>query len=77
MDAAEVAGQTFYFELIDLFPETFKNRPNGLQKGIAEACYDVKPKLLRFPGGTLSSHLPAPYQYSVKPRLATIPISRQ
>ncbi|OCL10174.1 glycoside hydrolase family 51 protein [Glonium stellatum] len=51
MDASQVAGQTFYFDLISLFPETFKNRPNGLRKDIAEAFYDMKPKFLRFPGG--------------------------
>jgi alpha-L-arabinofuranosidase len=51
MDGAQVAGQTFYFDLISLFPETFKNRPNGLRKDIAQAFYDQKPKFLRFPGG--------------------------
>ncbi|KAI9689643.1 MAG: hypothetical protein M1820_010141 [Bogoriella megaspora] len=51
MDGAKVAGQTFYFDLISLFPETFKNRPNGLRKDIAEAFYDQQPRFLRFPGG--------------------------
>lgn len=51
MDAKEVAGETLYFDLISLFPETFKNRPNGLRKDIAEAFYDMKPRFLRFPGG--------------------------
>ncbi|KAF2492145.1 putative vacuolar segregation protein [Lophium mytilinum] len=51
MDASEVAGQTFYFDLISLFPETFKDRPNGLRKDLANALYDMKPKFLRFPGG--------------------------
>jgi alpha-L-arabinofuranosidase len=51
MDASQVAGKTFYFSLISLFPETFKNRPNGLRKDIAEAFYDLKPSFLRFPGG--------------------------
>ncbi|KAF2087112.1 glycoside hydrolase family 51 protein [Saccharata proteae CBS 121410] len=51
MNATEVAGETFYFSLISLFPETFKNRPNGLRKDLAEAFYDMKPRFLRFPGG--------------------------
>ncbi|TID17925.1 glycoside hydrolase family protein [Venturia nashicola] len=51
MDASQVAGQTLYFNLISLFPETFKGRKNGLRKDLAEAFYDLKPKFLRFPGG--------------------------
>ncbi|KAL0259617.1 hypothetical protein SLS55_005354 [Diplodia seriata] len=51
MDASEVAGQTLYFGLFSLFPETFKHRPNGLRKDIAQAFYDMKPRFLRFPGG--------------------------
>ena len=51
MDASQVAGQTLYFDLISLFPETFKGRKNGLRKDIAQAFYDMKPRFLRFPGG--------------------------
>ena len=51
MDAKEVAGQTFYFDLISLFPETYKGRKNGLRKDLAEAFADMQPKFLRFPGG--------------------------
>jgi len=29
-DASEVAGNTFYFSLVSLFPETYKNRRNGI-----------------------------------------------
>jgi alpha-N-arabinofuranosidase len=50
-DAAQVAGQTLYFSMFSLFPETFKGRKNGLRKDIAEAFHDMKPKFLRFPGG--------------------------
>ena len=50
-DASEVAGATFYFGLISLFPETFKNRPNGLRKDLALAINNLNPKFLRFPGG--------------------------
>jgi alpha-N-arabinofuranosidase len=51
MDASQVAGQTLYFNLISLFPETFKGRKNGLRKDLGEAFHDLKPKFLRFPGG--------------------------
>jgi len=51
MDASQVAGQTLYFSLISLFPETFKGRKNGLRKDLGEAFHDLKPKFLRFPGG--------------------------
>ncbi|ORX38263.1 glycoside hydrolase superfamily [Kockovaella imperatae] len=50
-DASQVAGQTFYLSLTSLFPETFKGRPNGLRKDLAEAFYDLKPGFLRCPGG--------------------------
>lgn len=52
MDAEKVRGQTFYFNLASLFPETYKNRPNGLRKDIAEVYEHMKPSFLRFPGGS-------------------------
>jgi alpha-N-arabinofuranosidase len=51
IDASQVAGQTLYFSLISLFPETFKGRKNGLRKDLAQAFHNLKPKFLRFPGG--------------------------
>ncbi|RPA78686.1 glycoside hydrolase [Ascobolus immersus RN42] len=45
------AGQIFYFNLISLFPPTYKNRPNGLRKDLAEVLEGIEPKFLRFPGG--------------------------
>ena len=50
-DAAEAAGQTFYFDLISLFPPTFKGRKNGLRRDLAEHLMYLQPKFLRFPGG--------------------------
>ena len=50
-NASEVAGSTFYFDLISLFPETYKNRPNGLRKDLAESIKDLGTTFLRFPGG--------------------------
>ncbi|KAL8838644.1 MAG: hypothetical protein Q9170_002052 [Blastenia crenularia] len=50
-DPTEVAGKTFYFSLVSLFPPTFKNRPNGMRVDLAEAIYELRPRFLRFPGG--------------------------
>lgn len=50
-DAKEAAGQAFYFDLISLFPPTYKDRPNGLRKDLAENLHNLAPKFLRFPGG--------------------------
>ena len=41
-------------EHISLFPvDTWKGRENGLRKDLAEALYDLKPGVLRFPGGCI------------------------
>jgi alpha-N-arabinofuranosidase len=50
-DAAVAPGQTYYFNQVSLFGETFKNYPNGLRKDIAENLHDLQPKFLRWPGG--------------------------
>ena len=50
-DASEVAGNTYYISLVSLFPETFKNRPNGLRRDLAQLIQDMGTKFLRFPGG--------------------------
>lgn len=42
-------------DMVSLFPQnTFKNRPNGLRKNIAEAIAELKPSFVRFPGGCLA-----------------------
>ncbi|CAF1624535.1 unnamed protein product [Adineta ricciae] len=41
----------FEFNLISSFPSTFKNRPNGARKDIAQAFADLKPGFVRLPGG--------------------------
>ncbi|KAK5038350.1 hypothetical protein LTS07_001820 [Exophiala sideris] len=50
-DASEVAGNTYYFDLVSLFPETFKDRPNGIRRDLGQAIVDLGTKVLRFPGG--------------------------
>ncbi len=42
-------------DMVSLFPEnTFKNRPNGLRKDLAETIAELKPSFVRFPGGCLA-----------------------
>lgn len=42
-------------DMVSLFPKnTFKNRPNGLRRDLAQAIADLKPSFIRFPGGCLA-----------------------
>ncbi|KAF2711394.1 glycoside hydrolase family 51 protein [Pleomassaria siparia CBS 279.74] len=50
-DAKSVIGGSLDFNLISLFPPTYKGRENGLRVDIAEAFEALGPKFLRFPGG--------------------------
>ncbi|RYN36843.1 Alpha-L-arabinofuranosidase A [Alternaria arborescens] len=47
------AASALDFNLISLFPPTYKNRKNGLRVDIAEALADMNPTFLRFPGGNM------------------------
>ncbi|NLY43956.1 MAG: DUF1080 domain-containing protein [Clostridiaceae bacterium] len=40
-----------YLDVVSLFPETWKGRPNGLRIDLAEKVADLKPTFVRFPGG--------------------------
>ena len=48
--AADEPG-TLYLDMVSLFPPTFKNRPNGCRKDLAEMLEALHPKFMRFPGG--------------------------
>ena len=41
------------FNLISLFPPTYKNRPNGLRPDLMEAFAELNPKFFRLPGGNM------------------------
>jgi alpha-L-arabinofuranosidase len=46
------ATGTVWLDFVSLFPkETFKNRPNGLRKDLAQYLADLKPAFVRWPGG--------------------------
>lgn len=47
-------GGRVYLDFVSLFPEdTYKNRPNGLRRDLAELLEKLHPKFMRFPGGCL------------------------
>lgn len=50
-DPAGVRGGSLDFNLISLFPPTYKGRENGMRVDLAEAFAALNPKFLRFPGG--------------------------
>ncbi|KAK3690512.1 glycoside hydrolase superfamily [Podospora appendiculata] len=53
-DAAGIReGSSLDFNLISLFPPTYKNRPNGMRIDIMEALAKLNPKFLRLPGGNM------------------------
>jgi len=41
----------YYFNLVSLFPPTYKDQPNGFRPDLMQMLVDMKPKFLRFPGG--------------------------
>jgi alpha-L-arabinofuranosidase len=48
--ATNSAG-TLWFDMISLFPPTYKDRENGLRPELVKLLADMKPKFMRFPGG--------------------------
>ncbi|KAB5542523.1 glycoside hydrolase superfamily [Coniochaeta sp. 2T2.1] len=52
-DPAGVKDGSLDFNLISLFPPTYKNRPNGLRPDLMEAFAELNGKFLRLPGGNM------------------------
>jgi hypothetical protein len=44
--------RTIWFDVVSVFPPTFKNRENGLRPDLALLVSEMNPKFLRFPGGS-------------------------
>jgi alpha-L-arabinofuranosidase len=42
---------TMWFDVVSLFPKTYKDRPNGLRPDLVEQLQSLKPGFVRFPGG--------------------------
>ncbi|CAG8423631.1 unnamed protein product [Penicillium salamii] len=51
LDGDAIAGGSLYLGLVQLFPQTYKNRHNGLRPQLANALDSIKGSFLRFPGG--------------------------
>lgn len=46
------AGDEIFFQLVSLFPPTWRNKRNGLRIDIAEKLAAAQPSIMRFPGGS-------------------------
>ena len=42
---------TIYLDCVSLFPPTYKDRPNGMRRDLAEKLEALHPRFMRFPGG--------------------------
>lgn len=45
-------GTQIFFQLVSLYPPTWRNKPKGLRIDIAEKLAAAKPSIMRFPGGS-------------------------
>lgn len=50
--AAVDTGTEIFFQLVSLFPPTWRNKRNGLRIDLAEKLSAAKPSIVRFPGGS-------------------------
>ena len=42
---------TVWFQVVSVFPPTYRNRPNGLRPDLVDLLREIHPKIIRFPGG--------------------------
>lgn len=61
MEVASDHDQYAWFNLISLFPPTYKYRANGLRKYLAGVLQDLRPKYMRIAGGSNLLGLSAPF----------------
>lgn len=52
VDGTVDVGTEIFFQLVSLYPPTWRNKRNGLRIDIAEKIAAAKPSILRFPGGS-------------------------
>jgi alpha-L-arabinofuranosidase len=48
---APAGGTVIWLQVVSLFPPTYGERPNGLRPDLVELLREMRPKILRFPGG--------------------------
>lgn len=49
--AAVSSGSSIWLQNVSLFPPTYRDRPNGLRPDLVGLLKEMRPKILRFPGG--------------------------
>jgi alpha-L-arabinofuranosidase len=60
-------------EHVSLFPvKTWKNRDNGLRNDLAQALYDIRPGILRFPGGCIVEGTDSATRYNWKNTIGAV-----
>ena len=62
-DGASVAGESLRFQMISVFPDTYKSSPNGLRVDLAEALEEIGGRFLRFPGGNNLEGIAPPWRW--------------
>lgn len=62
-DPSGVKDGSLNFNLISLFPPTYKNRPNGMRVDLMEALAGLTPSFLRMPGGNNIEGNDPPYRW--------------
>ncbi|MBR7830154.1 hypothetical protein KDK95_27875 [Actinospica sp. MGRD01-02] len=45
------SGSSLWLQVVSLFPPTYRNRPNGLRPDLVDLLQNMRPGILRFPGG--------------------------
>lgn len=64
---------TIDLEHVSLFPvDTWKGHENGLRKDLAQALYDIKPGVFRFPGGCIVEGTDLNTRYDWKKTVGTV-----
>lgn len=62
-EADKVSGSGLNFNLISVFPPTYKSRVNGLRPDLMSALHGLNPSFLRFAGGNNLEGSKAPYYW--------------
>lgn len=62
-DGAQLAGQSFYVNLLSVFKQTYKHRSNGLREDLAEALDGLGASWARLPGGNNMEGLAPPFYW--------------
>lgn len=47
-------SQLFWLDVVSLFPETWRKRPNGQRQDLMDAIARLRPRFVRFPGGAFA-----------------------